>query len=566
MVQLSTTYDSSLKQKIFVLKGEESYARSTDIILNLVEFSNSYNNIQYMRVGLELDVLRDIGTSSITLYNGEDVLAVYDWDDESTKLILGTEEDVTSGFNFPYQTDIDLWARYNGTKFCMKSESEHIRFNKDIPDKYSTTLTDRLSGHTLENGIIALPVRLECKDSIDFSRPYSLQLYIDDEPYQTVTGTLSANRTVYNLNNQFDLNNVNNGLHTFKLVYLGDDYTSESEVSFDISMGYNVSITCDKPLIPAQQWVGDPWNRATVTATDYFNTPVNNGDIILTVHDTSTITHSITGTTGSDGKCVFNLNDDFTVREMISYNDKLFLDASLETTHDTYSTGTINIPTFVSGTIRMDTTKSVVTRGQETTIMANVLPITQGLPVYWGTNYGTSYTNSKGLSTINYTGTGAGNVTFTANVGEVNNTITIIDALYYWKSRNNLTPARYANCTVDHYSNSVKIFVNQVSRPTMIYFDVDKLTSFELSFDIVYSTDWKVEFKVGLANIGSPIGLNSGDKLKLVYNGSTLMYYINGVLKKQKSVTFTYTNKITVMFDYGSTNTINIDNLILART
>ena len=42
MVQLNTTYDSSIHQKIFVLKGDEAYARTTDTIATLITDFDNY--------------------------------------------------------------------------------------------------------------------------------------------------------------------------------------------------------------------------------------------------------------------------------------------------------------------------------------------------------------------------------------------------------------------------------------------------------------------------------------------------------------------------------------------
>ena len=96
MAKLTTTYDATLKEKIFVLKGEEAYARSTDCILEEVlhdgERRADWNtDIKKMKLEFHIDVLRDIGASYVTLYDNDDVIVAICWvfDKNGDKISLG---------------------------------------------------------------------------------------------------------------------------------------------------------------------------------------------------------------------------------------------------------------------------------------------------------------------------------------------------------------------------------------------------------------------------------------------------------------------------------------------
>lgn len=79
MVNLVTRYDNNLNEKTFMLKGDEAYARTTDTLLKIIRFPDSLNHLNGMRVGLSIDVLRDIGDSTVVLYDNDEVIGVYNW-------------------------------------------------------------------------------------------------------------------------------------------------------------------------------------------------------------------------------------------------------------------------------------------------------------------------------------------------------------------------------------------------------------------------------------------------------------------------------------------------------
>ena len=129
MAKLITTYDSTLKEKVFVLKGEEAYAKSTDTVLTELPREEDWNRyLDYMLIGFEVDVHRNIGESSIVLYDNDDVIDVIPFDLGSTSVRWekyydeDTGEWVDNRMKLAYGVEHNIYAKYMGNKQCLKSQ------------------------------------------------------------------------------------------------------------------------------------------------------------------------------------------------------------------------------------------------------------------------------------------------------------------------------------------------------------------------------------------------------------------------------------------------------------
>ena len=92
MVQLNTTYDSKIHQKVFVLKGDEAYARTTDTIATLItDFGDYDSHINYCHVGLEIQVLRELGKSHLFIYCDDELIYKIPWADSGMAQIIDEE-------------------------------------------------------------------------------------------------------------------------------------------------------------------------------------------------------------------------------------------------------------------------------------------------------------------------------------------------------------------------------------------------------------------------------------------------------------------------------------------
>ena len=147
MAKLITTYDNTLKEKVFVLKGEEAYAKSTDTVLTELNREEDWNrHLDYMLIGFEVDVHRNVGESSIVLYDNDEVIDVIPFDLGSTSVRWEKyyDEDlgewVDNRIQLAYGIEHNVYAKYMGNKQCLKSQSKVYKFSEEMPDAYLSSL------------------------------------------------------------------------------------------------------------------------------------------------------------------------------------------------------------------------------------------------------------------------------------------------------------------------------------------------------------------------------------------------------------------------------------------
>ena len=321
MVQLNTTYDSSLKQKIFVLKGDEGYARTTDVIAELItDFGDYTSHLDKCHVGLSIKVLRELGESNILVYIDDDVKSIpwkdegmdeiinsdwnaqgIYWDDDNKRLIIGkyetTPEYIVTGLFLLYDVEHTIKVKYTGNKNCLGSHSKPIVFTVPTPDTFRTTLT--LTGSNppvYDRGadVSNLSLLLECGLSLQSSK--SVKIYDGTTYLTTVTATQDTPLTV-------DLSSyaLTEGLHTIKAVFDGDDECFGTETSLDISIGYVLTDV----TYPSTLMTGDT-GSITATIKDYFEEPVSGETIKISKYTSSTYTDLSSTTSSSSGEVSFS--------------------------------------------------------------------------------------------------------------------------------------------------------------------------------------------------------------------------------------------------------------------
>lgn len=232
MVKLSKSYDPSIQKKVFILKGEEAYARTTDILLD-VSVSETFH-VNYFTIIATMNVLRDSGNSTITVYSGDEVIGVVDCTESSSS--------ITESFNLPYGTH-KIHARYNGNKSCLKSESKTIEITQEVTDATSSELyIDSLVHQVDKDTPFDVDLRLE-----SYTASHSYSQYIDvyvDEVLKTTVQTPSDDNTI-----TATIDGLDTGHHTVRAVYSGSEYISGSEASHGLSVGYYVNVTMPSPML-----------------------------------------------------------------------------------------------------------------------------------------------------------------------------------------------------------------------------------------------------------------------------------------------------------------------------
>lgn len=240
MVRLITNYNRILNEKVFVLKGEEDYARTTETLLEMLEFSDTYSDLSKYRLGFKIDVLRDKGDSSyVTLYDRDEVLGVFDWNQSmGDGLVIGKEGGASStnplnhGYDMNYSMEHDFYVKFSGNKKCLPSQSSHI--SKYVEATNETRIDWLVNPEsTTDEGTLTVDIGLICGD-LTLTRDKPIKWYIDD----VYDGTSDTNEESVA---EYTFTNIEGGHHTIKAVFEGDSTLLASENSYETRSGYKLT-------------------------------------------------------------------------------------------------------------------------------------------------------------------------------------------------------------------------------------------------------------------------------------------------------------------------------------
>ena len=511
MVNLNLNYDKTLHQKTFILKGEEAYARTTDTLLTINRFNNSTSEFGYVRLGVEIDVLRETGDDSvIILYNGDTILKTYNWSAGQSKIIDGASND-TNGIKLAYGVEHNIYAVYMGNKQCLKSKSKPVIFTEPIPASINTKLTTNANTNYNHGADVVCPVTLsfaELNTVNNVLNGQTVKYYVDDVFYDSVTASENS-RTI-----TCTITGLSDGLHTIKAVFEGSDYLYGCEVSFEVSVGYNIELV-DYSAIMVNGYAD---NYVTAKVTDMFNTPIANGSVTITNNSSST------GTTDSNGVVTFKSSS--------GYNN-------FTLSYGGVTTDSISVPLINVTAISFDRDELSTLDGKEGSFEISVDEYTwttesstkAGIPVVLtGGITGTYYTNYNGIATIPY----GDNVdtTIVATVGGVSKILPVSNVLQYWIAN---TPSNQWNRDIELSSMAVhdirggfRLSDTTTLRQGRLIFNAPIEEDVSLSFDVV-----KIGKITGIVVAGISTSVVGGDKVKCVFdssNGVKTLYVNNEVV------------------------------------
>lgn len=450
MVQLSTRYDTTLKKKVFVLKGEEAYARTTDVLVDIVsDFADCNTHLGSARVGLEIDILREIGDGFIYIYNNDDLIFEpipwnssnmatiidSDWNDKGVywsdnKLKIGTSSDTDTGIRLAYDVEHNIKVHYSGNKQCLASTSDVLKFVMPTPDLFTSTLTlTSPSSNRYDSGATINNLSLLYQSS-SVSANKSVKIYVDGTLNTTVTCTTGTASTV-------NIGTLSDGLHTIRAIFEGDEYSTYAETTLDISVGYEVLLT-DYPsvVIPNVEesltcrlidYLGNGVNHATVRVVEYSNGSYNN------------ITYADVYSDGN-GYATFDVSEENGVA--FTGKPSYVKVGSTVYTQIPYELVNISSVTLLTNPNQLVSNSTYITKGNTLRISgycsdSNGKLDKKGIPVTitYNNQSKTVYTNSDGNFAFDYVGTAAGYVEMTIAVASVSKTIVVEDLIQYWVSK-----------------------------------------------------------------------------------------------------------------------------------
>ena len=299
MVKLAVRYDKNLKSNVFVVRDDESYVSSTKTIIILTDpiIEQQYGGRMY-GVDVTINVLREIGTSKVVLYDGDDVLKTWDW--------AGVP--ISEHCDFYVGTAHRLKAVFMGNKNCLRSQSKSVEVFLPHPE---TNTHISYVGNSI----------------ITTETSFTFEL-VDDEGHDVDSGTLtvsyndSTNNDIKEVEVSYgsatvDFTNVlsqlSKGLINLSVVYTGTGQYSDTSLDVSISKYYDVSLTGYMDYAGAngtdtRRVIGEDYTLVG-SVVDFIGNPYPvQSPVTFYASDGNDWYSLYTGQVGSDGKLVFNID------------------------------------------------------------------------------------------------------------------------------------------------------------------------------------------------------------------------------------------------------------------
>ena len=265
MAKITTTYDSTLKEKVFIVKGEEAYARTTDCVLTELFTHNGERRTDWntsldnMKLEFRIDVLRDVGASQVVLYDNDITLGVFDLDTNSHRIDLkweGADED--NRIKLGYGIEHNIYAKYMGNKQCLKSQSQSYEVNESLPHSFNCDLefvgSDGVSQFTTSYDPFhprsLSPIPIEFRIKLVAEREFenkNIKVYNG----KTLIGEYATDNN--GLTEVITLSDLSDGAYKLTAIFDGSEYLAHQTNSVDISIGYIITLEEYPSLIINQE-------------------------------------------------------------------------------------------------------------------------------------------------------------------------------------------------------------------------------------------------------------------------------------------------------------------------
>ena len=450
MVRVSTTYDKELNEKVFLVRGDEDYARTTDTVVTINTYTNSANSIEGYRIGLTINVLRAIGNSSVVVYDDEKVLGVYDW----TGSTINIGDSSSGGFLLRYNVDHPIYVRFLGNSQCLPSKSKVQKLNYTLPSSFETGIAFQYTNQSIsESGTYTSNITLTINGaSSSYLYSTDIIIYVDGVYNSTITTPSDSNVK------QLELSGLSKGLHTITAEVIESSTVHGASANTNVSVGYKVEFT----EYPSTVY-SDGNNTFKGKVDDYFGNTISTGNMALcNSSGTSLSSSSVSNNTATIS---YNNATDHTDNQAIY---------KLEYSGSYSNTVTMNYANL-NGAITI-TSENIIGNG-------GVLPVTITLKDSLNNPLPNQYvdltfqggtieelTNSNGQILFEYIGIGYGKFTLTATKDSLSTSKTITDYEQYWNlSSGEVETAYNKSYATDH---------NQILNTSQGYYTSNSLITF----------------------------------------------------------------------------------------
>ena len=489
---VSTIYDKDLKERVFQVRDSERYTNSTITTLEAT-YNNSFRN--YLSVTLTPTVYKNLGSSSIAFYDGEEYLGV-------VSCVQGTSPSpLTTKVPYGHHS---FWAKYMGNAECLSSRSGIVEVTVDEPDLIHTAfdLSDikeyYFKRRDINEPLLATMIN---EDTGEVILDEALKFYLNN----VLVGYVYSDDILYNTLH------MDVGEYTCKIVFDGDDeyFGCETEFTFKVQEN-DYLMDIDYPTTKLA--LNEP---ITIKAT------LSNVDLTPKVGTTLYLKHGVTvvdtKTTNSDGEVTYNTsfnNSDLYITDNEYIYESLYTESPSVITH-------------------------IQIQSDEFTRIGQVIPITvsfdnvSNLLVHVDNE--DFVTDSSGQVIYKYQGTGVGNKTITASAGEFSASKTIKDLLMYFNNAKNINYGlnyMVGNSLAATIMSAGFQLVSPNDKEGMLYFYLENTPS-----------DWSLEFDV-ISSIK-----NVTPSTNLMVDG---VYVSDSILNNKPTIRVTKQNNLVTVYSNGN--------------
>lgn len=518
MVRISSQYDKEVG-KVFVIRGDEAYARTTDSRVKVMASdSGDFNNY---RVGLKCNVYRDKGDSKITLYDGDTVLNQFDWSDGTEEMWIGmnqahTSIDTSTCVELAWGVPHEVYIKYHGNNQCLPSKSKALQIYEPLPDEYATNIAMTLSK---VNNDVTVTVTIDINGvATQGTHDTDIEIYLDDEivdPEHPTINTGDDNVA------SMTIEDIDVGIHTITAIVVGSDKIHTATAYEELVIGNKVEITqYPQPFIIGKE------NIILVSVKRFDDVPISGGSVTF---------NGETYVTGTDGIATIELTD--------------IEDGVYHATYDGDDSDDITIETY-NPVINIRADNSIVSYNKRDTLTISLTKPLEGIPVILTKknrdndatiSEETLYTDSNGIITKTITGgqyndNGTGQYVYEVQCYNTQNSVNVDDVIYAYKNTMQWNPnsIHISNGSVTENVSGLVVQGNDLNDfPRIEFVESGILTkSWILSFQVTPNT---ADLQMELGGNEYSLGIGNKSKASVEVRCSnrmgiaTVSVYVDGV-------------------------------------
>lgn len=468
MFNVTTKYDKVYdeRRKVFVIRGDEAYAKTVDVVLSSTRGNHTNDRISGFPVTLIAKLYRNLGDSVLVFYDGEEPIATVDTHDFQSEYALPVR--------LSWGDEHKLTVRYKANAQTMGKTSKSITLQENIPSDYVPTITFTSNAQINQGTSYTATGRVQFINE-NVTNGTEVVVSLDGE----IIDTVETSNGLFSCS----LGNIDKGIHTVTAETLQSETMNAKSQSLRLQSGYDVTIL----KYPSTLMTGVS-SEFKISVKTLEGNPVNNATVSFNGNNY---------TTNSQGIATFNLSSittgDFRASYNGSYSDYVHIES-------------VSIPT-------LDVTSDTVVAQNETLPIDINVNNGSGLKVQVYEGNGSSYyvtewtptaqvtLNKNGSATYNYDANSKGQIALKFNSLNMSEVIDITDTVGYFSASNDGTH----NLKVTNYG--VTNFTSSSTR------------NMELTFN-----------DNGIIQLEPIIGVNNGNVLEMrIVEANTVPMYLSFV-------------------------------------